>query len=378
MPQLDIRRKYTHGYKKKKKQKSDNFFVGVLSGIFPWKDDTGAELSRKLVFLTSMVALIVSVTLLIDFYFGGSEITAEPDYWSVNNDETGMAVVEIPPQSGNPSDAPIQIEILAKYKELWEKNKEMVGYVSVDPYINYPVVQPSVDKPYDFYLHHDFYGEPAVNGTVFVTSDVKHSPPTLLNTGRPDNIILHGHYGVSRNIFQPLTNYRDSFTFLQNHPVITFDTLYEPGRYRIFAVYQTNTEEHHGEYYDYWNKNNFSTADDFYEYVLDALDRSRYHTDVELRYGDELLTLSTCDPSMLSEIRLVVVARRERLNESEPMDVDSFVSLRTDGGKINGLMKYKMFDAFYKARNSGRGWAGRQWDTARVEGLDEYLLRMEQ
>jgi len=251
----------------------------------------------------------------------------------------------------------------------------MVGYISIDPYINYPVVQSPHDKPNDWYLHHNFYKRPTENGTIFAD---KYGAFT--HDSRPHNIIIHGHNLVTKNNFQPLMNYRDGrntegWKFLKENPVVNFDTLFEAGRYKIFSVYQINVNDVYGAYFDYWRKPYFYTRDDFFEYVTEALDRSHYHTGVDLRYGDELLTLTTCDMSMFSDTRLVIVARRVRVGESPTMNTEDFINNRTNNGRDeNRLMKYKMFDAFYKTNNNDRRWAGRQWEISWVEGLTKSWL----
>jgi sortase B len=389
MPQYDSKKyKYTLGHKQRKR-KHQNPAVAVASGIFPWSGDTASDIARKCVFLVSVFALTFSAIMILNFYFGAHDEQRESGYWvvDIDDDSTGMWAnaggAEIGNSAINPNDASDrQVEILERYRHFLDINPEFIGYLSIDPYINYPVAQAQGDKPNDWYLNHNFEGVPTTNGTIFACKFGEFSPPTALSSGRPDNIILHGHNLLITAMFQPLTRYRDDFTFLQDNPIIRFDTLYEPGLYKIFSVFQINTDAWYGEYYDYARKRNFGSSDDFYEYVSEALDRSRYHTDVDLRYGDELLTLSTCDHSMLSGIRLVVVARRVRDNEAPFVNTEAFTNLRavnpSNPGRDNeGFMLYKMFDGFYRSVNNHRGWAGRQWDTSRVEGIDEFFYATE-
>ena len=100
--------------------------------------------------------------------------------------------------------------------------------------------------------------------------------------------------------------------------------------------------------------------------MAECLDRSYYYTGVDLEYGDELLTLSTCDFSMFSDMRLVVVARKVRDDESNTLDTDAFID--NSGFDENGNVKRKMFDAYYKSNYNQ--WAGRQWDTAWIKDFE--------
>ncbi|MCL2071763.1 MAG: class B sortase [Oscillospiraceae bacterium] len=378
MPQMDIR-KYTYGQRRKKKKK-ESFGVSLVSGLLPWKGDPVSDIVRKLVFLISVCALTFAVIKILDFYFGTHEATDYSAYWEVDNDCDDLITISISGQTvlggnGNSQDEQ-EVEILGKYREFFEDNPEFVGYLSIDPFINYPVVQSQGDKPNEWYLNHDFYGAQTRNGTIFADKFGAFTP-----TSRPHNVLIHGHNLISKNKFQPLMNYRDSWTtegfpFLKENPIINFDTLYEPGVYKIFAIYQTHVNEMYGKYFDYWRRVYFPSKSDFYEYVVEALDRSHYYTGVDLQYGDELLTLSTCDFSILSDMRLVIVARRVRPGESTDMDTDSFINNRENDGKTpDGYMRYKMFDAFYRMHNRNKGWAGRYWDISWVEGLEREWLR---
>ena len=68
--------------------------------------------------------------------------------------------------------------------------------------------------------------------------------------------------------------------------------------------------------FDYWNVLNFQTEEDFYNYVNEIKRRTTRLTDVDVTYGDQLLTLSTCN-STFSDGRLVVFGRLLRDGESE-------------------------------------------------------------
>jgi sortase B len=378
MPELDVRRKYTYGQKRKKKKKKENLAMAIVSGLLPWKGDSAADVSRKLIFLISVVVLTFAAIMILNYYFGSHE-EAESDYWTADHNNSGITSVSM--LSGGEqgeSGEEVNVGILERYRQFWEENSEFIGWIRIDPWVDYPVVQSQGDTPYDSYLKHNFYKVPTENGTVFADTRGMFTRPTATSNGRPHNAVLHGHNLRTRNLFQPLVNYRESFDFLKNNPQITFDTLFEPGKYKIFSVFQTNIKEVYGEFFDYQSMTYFESKDDFYKYVTESLDRSAYHTDVDLKYGDELLTLSTCDFSMFQDIRLVVVARRVRDDENPEMDSEKFVNLKENNGRTSeGYMKYKMFDAYYNAWNSGKRWVGeegeRLWDTSRVEGLDEWL-----
>ena len=152
--------------------------------------------------------------------------------------------------------------------------------------------------------------------------------------------------------------------FLKETPVIDFNTLYQDNRYKIISVFIINTNEEHGEVFDYTKYVYFKNSDEFYKYILEVMDRSKYNTGVDVEYGDELLTLSTCDGSTgFEDLRLVIVARKVRENESPEVDTS----------KITWKNSVKYFDAYNNA--FGDKWKGRTWDTSLVPGIDEYIKK---
>jgi len=374
MPQLD--------YQKRRRRPR-------LGGVLAVK----VELVRKIVFAVSSVVLVCTTVLLLDYYvlgcFGFFDNSTTID-WGVNFENTDVGVIEwVVPATGvnaNGETPPVvvSVEILEKYRELFEANKEFVGFLSVNEHINYPVVWREYDN--DFYLNHNFELAPMERGTVFADGWGRWSYPDPASgqRGRPDNVILHGHDLRVRALFAPLKDYvhgRRAFDFLKANSLIRFDTLFEEGQYKVFAVAQMPAEEYLGEVFPYWQWSEFVSDDAFYEYVVEMLDRSRFHTDVDLRPGDEILTLSTCDPTMFSgNVRIVISARRVREGESVEMNTDEFVDLLTitRGRNENGFLRFMMFDHYYRAFNNRASWVGRHsrnWDTSRVEGLDGFLAR---
>lgn len=365
MPQMDMRRKYTYGRKRKSKKK-EKFAVSLVSGLLPWFGDKVSDVIRKVVFLVSLAALVVSLIVIADFYYGEKEEGVDPNTYSDMNGRSDQKVtVFIPRKSGgvNSSSTDGEVSVIEKYLPFYERNDSFVGFLSLDPYLNYPVAQ-GTDNQY--YLKHNYDKQVTENGTIFADFEC-----VFTETQRPNNTIIYGHNLLTHNGFQPLVNYRKSFDFMKENPVIKFDTLYQTGAYKIFSVFLTNTTPNFGEVFEYWNHVSFASEGEFFDFVAECLDRSYYYTNVDLEYGDELLTLSTCDFSALNELRLVIVARRIREDEYPEADPTAFTDNR--GYDANGLFKRKMFDGYYKSFNNGKGWAGRSWDTSLIKGYDEYL-----
>ena len=349
-------------------RRKENIAVGILRGLFPWKGDGAGDIIRKIIFIGSLVLMIWAVFQIVDFHVF-KDRRNQADHERLLRDwrnYSGPDIVHmyLPPDGDRPEEDGRSVEVIGKYYEFYQKNNDFVGFVEIFPIIQYPVYQSDDNW---FYLHHNHDRVPTTNGTVFADWEGKFTP-----TERPHNIVLYGHNLRTNSLFQPLVYYRpgahgvDPFEFLKTNPVIRFDTLYERGHYKIFAVFQTNVRAHQGEVFIVGDYIYFDNKSHFDNFVAEMLDRSLFYTNVDIRYGDELLMLSTCDFSIFangadSSVRLIVAARRVRDDEYfkfSQEELDAFIDNR--GTDENGFLKRKMFDAYYNLR--GTQWGGRNWD----------------
>ena len=195
----------------------------------------------------------------------------------------------------------LEPEILEEYSELCSINPDMVGWLRIENTdIDYPVVQ---NEDNEYYLHHDFYGEDSRYGTLFVKyiADV-NTPGT--------NFIIYGHHMRNGSMFGNLDEY-ESESFFQEHPIISFDTIFEKREYQIISVFRSKVyseDEEAFKYYEFYQANSKSEFEEFYNNVKSL---SEYDTEVEAEYGDTFLTLSTC-AYHTEDGRFVVVAKRIR------------------------------------------------------------------
>ena len=129
-----------------------------------------------------------------------------------------------------------------------------------------------------------------------------------------------------KKVFGQLTNYKD-LGFYQEHPVVQFDSVYEDGDWKIFSVFVTNVHsaQDNGHVFEYQNYLDMNEAQ-FNEYIQEVRDRSYFDTEVDVAYGDQLLTLSTCSYES-EDARTVLVARKVREGESSDVDAVSYTHL---------------------------------------------------
>ena len=190
-------------------------------------------------------------------------------------------------------------QVLYKYEDLFNQNKSLIGWVQIaDTVIDYPVMQ-TVNNEY--YLDHNFHQEYDKNGSIFLDASCSVYP-------RSTNLIIYGHHMKSGSMFGSLQNYQ-SESYYEDHKIIQFDTIYEEGTYEVMFVFRDRVysqEDVNFKYYEFIDAN---SEEEFYSYMDEMAAASYYDTGVVAQYGDQLLTLSTCDYQQ-DNGRFVVVARR--------------------------------------------------------------------
>lgn len=177
------------------------------------------------------------------------------------------------------------------------QNSDMVGWISIaGTTINYPVMQ-TPDNP-NYYLKHNFEKEYSDLGVPYMQEDCSISDS--------DNLIIYGHHIKGQKMFGALEDYK-SQSFYEEHKTIQFDTLTERGEYEIIAVIKTVAYSSEGfRYYDFVKA---ESEADFTAYLDKCKELALYDTGVSAKYGDKLITLSTCEYSA-NNGRLVVVAKK--------------------------------------------------------------------
>lgn len=192
-------------------------------------------------------------------------------------------------------------EILDEYKMLYSLNQKLIGWIKIDDtYIDYPVLQTSNN---DYYMNHNFDQEEDKNGSIFLDTDCSILP-------RSTNLILYGHHMRSGRMFGQLNKY-SSEEFYQEHKYIQFDTIYEKGTYEVMFVFRSQIFEESEIVFKYYQFIDANSEIEFNSYMREMAEMSLYDTGVTAEYGDELLTLSTCD-YYTDYGRFVVVAKRIR------------------------------------------------------------------
>ena len=188
--------------------------------------------------------------------------------------------------------------ILPGYKEIYEMNDHVVGWIKMEgTKMDYPVMQ-TPDDP-NFYLYRDFDKKNSKRGSIYAREVCDINEPS-------DNITIFGHNMADGSMFACLSNSTSKYAW-DNTSLIFFDTLTEYQTYKIFAVFKTSANV--GQGFSYHQFVDATDAAQFDEFVATCKKLSFYDTGITPVYGDKLICLSTCEYT-LDNGRLVVAAVR--------------------------------------------------------------------
>ena len=185
------------------------------------------------------------------------------------------------------------------YQRLFEANEDMIGWLKIPgTEIDYPVMQTSNNE---YYLDHNYNQEYDKNGSLFLDKDCDV-------VKRNTNLIIYGHHMKSGKMFGNLNKY-SSESYYKEHSTIQFDSIYEKGTYQIMYVFRSRIYNEDEIVFKYYQFIDAASEKEFNSNMQEMAALSLYDTGVTASYGDELLTLSTCDNSE-EDGRFVVVAKR--------------------------------------------------------------------
>lgn len=210
-----------------------------------------------------------------------------------NTDNTNDVITTVKTQGGE--------KIQKRYSKIYEKNDDFIGWITIEnTIIDYPVMwTPDNEQKY---IYRSFDGEYSGSGSIFASANSSFQPES-------DNIILYGHHLNYSSMFTDLEKY-ESQEYFEQHKCIQFDTLYQNATYEIVFAGRTQVYSDDYQGFVYWKFHNAKDKGEFDEYVeqMRAIS-SITNDDINIQYGDKLLTLSTCAYHVKNG-RFVVVAKK--------------------------------------------------------------------
>lgn len=190
---------------------------------------------------------------------------------------------------------------ILELQEIQKENNDIVAWIEIEgTNINYPVLQTSDNE---FYLDHNYKKEKAQTGSLFLDKDFYMSKPST-------NYLIYGHRNRYGLMFEDLIKYKEK-EFYDEHKKIRFTTNNEDAQYDIVSVFYSKvyykSDKNVFRYYYFIDAKN---EDEYNEYIENSKSAGIYDTGVTAKYGEQLLTLSTCEYSQENG-RFVIVAKKE-------------------------------------------------------------------
>lgn len=194
------------------------------------------------------------------------------------------------------------MQVSERFARLREEYGDVVGWLTIEGMLDEAVVQ----RDNIYYMTRDFRGRSNVNGALFLDEFVR------LET-RPYTLTIYGHNMRTGAMFGSLRKYEE-LEYYRTRPFITFNTMYEEGRYVVFAVARVSVDAQDERFFDLDSLD--SRAPRRRSEAIRALQqRSGLVVGVDVQVEDQLLLLVTCVDEETD--RRIVAARRLRPGETE-------------------------------------------------------------
>lgn len=299
------------------KHSKKGVFKRFVDSYIPNKKDSFGQILIKLLFLICLVALVVSASVLVDYYVeaGKQEDLAEDsrDIWY---SETVSQYEPVESQTSSATEkGETVVDTRSPSQKLLDENGDFIGWIRIhNTKVNYPVYQTDNN---DFYLTHNQQKRKSAYGAIYIDCN------NVVTAEHIDkNLVIYGHEMKNGSMFGSLKKLR-SLDFYKQNPIVDFSTLYNSGVYKIFSVFVLNANkvDDNGSIYNIYRKE-FYNDTDFNLWRDEALQRSVLKTNVDVQNGDEIITLVTCCEDF-DNARLIVMARKTRVDEEETVDTST-------------------------------------------------------
>ena len=194
-------------------------------------------------------------------------------------------------------------KVQKKFEKLYQANHDFAGWITIeDTNIDYPVMYtPQDSERGEYYIHRNFEGDYSAAGLPFIDANCRIDTPT-------DNVIVYGHNMNSGKMFHDILKYEDK-EFYEKHKTFSFDTIYGDGTYEVVAMFYGQILEEPSEAFKYYEFVNAGSEEEFMDYVEHIKELSITDTGVDVEYGDQFITLSTC-AYHVKDGRFAVIAKK--------------------------------------------------------------------
>lgn len=268
----------------------------VYELIKPDKEIRKGKIKRisKKIFVTGFIILSL-VILAVIYWFGfiKPSIINARESKAISNiiNEVDISDVTEEESQGKTDRQLKVIELKAKYPNL-------IGWIKIaGTNIDYPVMQWTDNE---HYLKYSYDGKQSKLGSIYLHKDVDVNKPSA-------NFIIYGHNITTGVMFNELLDYKKQ-SFYNDHKIIEFTTENKDAKYEIVSVFISKVYNTNDNVFKYYNFIDTSKESEYNNYIKNVKKLSLYNTGIDAKFGDQLITLTTCEYSQKNG-RIVVVAR---------------------------------------------------------------------
>ena len=271
----------------------------VYELIKPDKEIRKGKIKRisKKVFVTGLIILsLVILAIIYWFCFIKPSILNARESKAISNIINEVDISEVP-QEEKQGKSDMQIKVI----ELKEQYPNLVAWIKIDgTHIDYPVMQWTDNE---HYLTYSYNGNKSKLGSIYLHKDADVNKPS-------SNFIIYGHNITTGVMFNELLDYKKQ-SFYNDHKIIKFTTENKDAEYEIISVFTTRIYRDNESAFKYYRFINASNEAEYNDYISNVKRLSLYNTGVDAKYGDQLITLTTCEYSQKNG-RIVIVAREKK------------------------------------------------------------------
>ncbi len=187
-----------------------------------------------------------------------------------------------------------------KLKGLQEQNPDIKGWIEIEnTKINFPLLQANDNN---YYLTHDYKKEKNKYGSIFLKSNCNINDVN-------SNLIIYGHNMKDSEMFNSLLEYQNR-AYYEEHKTVKMITENEEREYEIIAAFKSRIfYKDEKDVFRYYYTLDFKSEEEYNQYISNVKKIQLYDTGVEAKYGEQLMTMITCEYSQENG-RMVVVAKR--------------------------------------------------------------------
>jgi len=225
------------------------------------------------------------------------------DSYNKNKDKNSIAEIEKEYFEEN-KEKESKLELVQKVQELKKENDEVIGWIKIgDSKIDFPLLQ-NADNEY--YLTHDYKKQNNRYGSIFLKSECDINDVN-------SNLLIYGHNMGDEERFNCLLNYKDK-EYYKTHKTIKLATESEEREYEVISTFKSRIfYQDEKNVFRFYQSFKFANENEYNTYLDNAKKIQFYDTGVVANYGEQLLTLVTCEYSQENG-RMVVIAKKNKVN----------------------------------------------------------------